>query len=1330
VFALAPQQQRNMMATNPPSTLPVANIHSSTPPGLHQAQQQLHPSAQFDAFKAALELSVAGQNNIMPQARVSVPQMQQQLLLLQQQQQQLQPHHHNQIQPNPQSSPLGTRPPLSQSQSRGASQQRAKRPSHKSVKSNQHGPSGESGQAAMAAASHVVQRQANNNLDGSPLAPFPNAHGLGLSGGSPDMSSFTQAPVPAPVQQMQVQANKQQQTDAPVQNKIRTPAQRQRKASTGGSKSGTSGAATKRARAPATGVSTTVQRPELHMSTPQFEEGLQQPLQAPQQVEHQQLQQQQFRQQQLQHLQQQHLQQQHMQQQHMQQQHLQQMQLQQHLQQQNLHHHLQQQQLQQLQQHNLQQHQVQQQQLQQHQLQQFQLKQAITNDQSEERTLTQQSAPQAQVPSPQNAQSTTLKHRAKEKQPKKQGASHRSKQVKNSKAQSQDHIQIEDRQPLAQQSQVLNEAGQQPHIVFQQNLHGQYQLPMSDSLLESQQQQPQFSHIQLQQHQYQLHHEQQQLQRPQYSEQLQQRHEHASPNQQQHARRDHRHSTQHGQVEPSQLHQEQQLLDYNGKNGMQQTAPKYMHEQQSSGLTFSQGLHSFVGSAVSPEQINENPSGAFHLIDPASRWAAAPDSANHVSSTTGSRGVLGAASNAIASTNPPDTSKPSNAFGSLHAAASPETRAVKPSAPTRGPSSTNRNRQRPLRPKSRAAPSKASTGQPSQPLVGMVETQKQFQRAEIKPVEHVQQIMQMQLAQDEHRRAAEAASIAERKRVRLENAPSKDQQRTLIPDYVTPFGCKIDGRIDAWQRLLPYHCLHTTDREDLDQEDWQERINELVKSYATWLIRLRSGISDVDLRFGASCSDPIAVTTSQEPQRKRMKNCDEALSEQPTIARKERLKSGVKFGHGVGSEKDKDTSSELLSLHSRSDSANHVNGASNSPRDNASTSARVIAGFHVNGPQIAIREIANPGNESESCVVAGDAGTDLSITDEIVLQRLLLDDEELLKEPQRRPVTLANSKPVRQGHSRFDSSSETRPLQITPPRHMRTDLQPHSASLKVSSDQLAIPSLTKASPQPIIQAYRSPSVSHGYRQADAIEQPQDCFQYAPDSGQKTISQIPQFGRVPDEQVQLRSDRYSRAPEMRISPQLEREKSLNAVPSDPVEALDVFQDSNFHDLQNPHKEHATDLQSRLDRRGERQSEEYTPGLPLPSSSQVQSVTGARKFDTFSPLARRFLPINNMQNVVTHDDNVDKNLHQMQEPDEFFAVAHRDYRGIDDRNTLNAEQFADPLALHASGSSANLEISSPQASPIGLMPTSLEILPQISHGTQFSARPRQPGIGDPL
>lgn len=109
----------------------------------------------------------------------------------------------------------------------------------------------------------------------------------------------------------------------------------------------------------------------------------------------------------------------------------------------------------------------------------------------------------------------------------------------------------------------------------------------------------------------------------------------------------------------------------------------------------------------------------------------------------------------------------------------------------------------------------------------------------------LQRIAEEQKAAEERRRLAEAAAISDRKRIRLENAPSKDQKGVLFPDYRTPFV----NRIDAWQRLLPYHCLFTAGKEEHSPEEWQQRIEKVVNIYAEWISKLRKDLDKVNFSF-------------------------------------------------------------------------------------------------------------------------------------------------------------------------------------------------------------------------------------------------------------------------------------------------------------------------------------------------------------------------------------------------------------------------------------------------------------------------------------------------
>lgn len=295
-------------------------------------------------------------------------------------------------------------------------------------------------------------------------------------------------------------------------------------------------------------------------------------------------------------------------------------------------------------------------------------------------------------------------------------------------------------------------------------------------------------------------------------------------------------------------------------------------------------------------------------------------------------------------------------------------------------------------------------------------------------------------------RLHEARIIAERKRSRLDTAPSKDMMKALDPDFKNAFG----SRIDAWQRLLPFHCLYSTGKSDCPDAEWEKRRGEVVEKYAKRAIKILDDTNEVESRFmvagdfNAVKGAVIAVRSKkprkgdavkegsgeskQKPDSLMTANWDGSEdSEEDTEMNDDdavREKTNLKLG-GVA-EVEKYARREVEAIREE-------NGAPNDSV-NVFSSAAHGTGSIDNGKNVSSRKNVEEGDEEGQDVEGGEGRgegredvavtakdkrangvsspaqqgiesleTQLSLTDDLFVQRLLLADERSLIPP--KPVT-------------------------------------------------------------------------------------------------------------------------------------------------------------------------------------------------------------------------------------------------------------------------------------------------------------------------------------
>lgn len=259
---------------------------------------------------------------------------------------------------------------------------------------------------------------------------------------------------------------------------------------------------------------------------------------------------------------------------------------------------------------------------------------------------------------------------------------------------------------------------------------------------------------------------------------------------------------------------------------------------------------------------------------------------------------------------------------------------------------------------------------------------------------------------EEQRRAAEAHDIAERKRMRLENAPSKDQQRTLVPDYVAPFA----SRIDAWQRLLPYHCLHTSGKEEIAPEEWQKRVAGLVNKYAKWTSEIRETSRSVELRFDVPGDAAKALGAFAEyMKRSCVGQVEKGSAPVETLGAARPVTTG-----DADMDKEDVVSREGGGKIREASSGKEIGDRTETGKDSE-------GGKETETPEGMGKPTCNEetGQNSDMATKTGkgdlaDFGTSLSLTDDLLLQRLLYADEQSLIPPKPPPVPAPIPSPANQ----------------------------------------------------------------------------------------------------------------------------------------------------------------------------------------------------------------------------------------------------------------------------------------------------------------------------
>jgi hypothetical protein len=590
---------------------------------------------------------------------------------------------------------------------------------------------------------------------------------------------------------------------------------------------------------------------------------------------------------------------------------------------------------------------------------------------------------------------------------------------------------------------------------------------------------------------------------------------------------------------------------------------------------------------------------------------------------------------------------------------------------------------------------------------------------------YTQQMMQIKRIDEEEKHRAEATAIAERKRVRLETAPSKDHQRILRPDYQTPFGSLIDGRIDAWQRLVPYHCVYSATTADLDEKDWQDRINDLVASYAGWVVRLRKEISDIDLRFEASHHDPVALSSSQglESERKRPRNGEKAFDTLLPDAGKERLRKArsADVHNDSGNGLQKHSGKEAFSV--RNGMTNGLHGRDASA---PGSRAKVLSAESFSAQ--------DPTAEMELSSAVAVTGTDLSLTDEIVLQRLLFDDEENLRVRSTADCVPSALEQASQPDFSFEArerQSETHRVELTPPGQGQTESQPCKPS-QMKGDIHFSSNLAQAGKQETQQLHRSPNIVSRSHKGSSLERLQQVELRTPLCD--VAEEIAHRPRLEWPNDQTRGQQHGQAASTSSS-------ALHR-PENAVESKRYTQDPQhpeqgdeqvFGQLQCPIGEQRANSREHCQDQNSKELSERSATAPSKPQVTLQSQSSvaveSERRESLSPFAESSRTLGAFRNTENDGTGATRGFLPQQPllTSPFFALGNQSHHELGFREPVEYRSLDDRPLLHASGPSANLILSPSRAVCSGEIAASMDAMPQISRAEGFSGEIQLPHRG---